>query len=318
MEDKYKSMSAPEMAGEDAFIRWVLNNEDHQSWSDWQVQHPEKQNSIEEAKQIVRALASAPTIPFPLTEKTEVWEKIHQSIRQTNHTPIRISHAFFRWSIAAAAVLALTIWINTSKGEKHVAWQGEQIKVELPGSSHVTVNAGSSVSFKKNFNTNRRIRLEGEAFFEVEPGSTFSVITDHGSVSVLGTSFNVVSREGRFEVTCYTGKVKVENEQDQEALITAGEKITQKGTSLQKETVAEAASPLWLEGKFIFDNAPLRQVADELERQFDIQIRMNRRLHEKRFTGSFEKGDVEKALYVVTWPLHLRYEKKGVAVTISE
>jgi ferric-dicitrate binding protein FerR (iron transport regulator) len=318
MEDKYKSMSAPELAGEDAFIRYVLKAEDQQSWTKWLEQHPGKQKSIEEAKLIVKALASAPAIQLPHDEQNELWDKIHHSIRQRGHTAVRRSNAFVRWSLAAAAVLALTIWINTTKGEKFVAWQGEQIKVELPESSHVTVNAGSTVSYKRDFKSRRTVKLEGEAFFEVEPGSTFRVITDHGSVTVLGTSFNVISREGRFEVTCYTGKVKVKNTQNRDALITAGEKITQTGTSLQKETVPEASSPLWMEGKFIFDNAPLRQVADELERQFDIRIRMNRHLHEKRFTGSFEKGDVEKALYVVTWPLHLRYEKKGVDVTISE
>ena len=55
----------------------------------------------------------------------------------------------------------------------------------------------------------RRVRLEGEAFFKVAKGSTFTVDTKTGSVKVLGTQFNVKNRIGFFEVVCYEGLVGV-------------------------------------------------------------------------------------------------------------
>ena len=55
----------------------------------------------------------------------------------------------------------------------------------------------------------RKVSLEGEAFFEVNPGKKFEVVSKFGKTIVLGTSFNIYSRNSSYQVTCMTGKVKV-------------------------------------------------------------------------------------------------------------
>ena len=52
---------------------------------------------------------------------------------------------------------------------------------------------------------NRSLELKGEAFFDVEKGKRFDVTTEFGNVSVLGTEFNVLSRDSIFKVSCYEG-----------------------------------------------------------------------------------------------------------------
>ena len=77
----------------------------------------------------------------------------------------------------------------------------------------VHLNAGTTLSYSKNFNsTSREVTLNGEAYFEVEKGSSpFIISTDLAKVTVLGTKFNVRSREDGFEIGVNEGKVKIEN-----------------------------------------------------------------------------------------------------------
>ena len=187
----------------------------------------------------------------------------------------------------------------------------------LPESSHVIINADSRVTFKKNFTENRQVNLAGEAFFEVEPGSTFTVVTDQGIVTVIGTSFNVKARPGIFEVSCYTGKVRVEKNELQE-LITPGEKVEAINNKLVKEESVRGDIPSWTVGKFNFENVSFEEVADELERQYKVNLIYSEKISQRLYTGLFEKGDLDKALDLVTWPLHLTYKIQGSKVIISE
>jgi ferric-dicitrate binding protein FerR (iron transport regulator) len=58
------------------------------------------------------------------------------------------------------------------------------------------LNAASKLSFnEKKWADQRALTLEGEAFFKVQKGQTFSVNTTAGVITVLGTQFNVKERK---------------------------------------------------------------------------------------------------------------------------
>ena len=320
MEDKYKSMTVPELAGEDSFIRWVTKGENHERWSQWQLQNPEKQNTLAEAKSIVKSMIAISAQHLPEQDQIELWNKISRSIQQQGVSPVRKSYSLFRWSIAAAAVLALFVWINSIRDvQKVIAKNGDQKEIILPESSQVIVNAGSKIIYNEDkFTDDRELTLEGEAFFKVHPGSQFTVHTAYGDVTVLGTSFNVIARPGRYEVSCHTGKVSVTNIAEEKVEITAGKKAIGEKTALMVEEFSPASSPSWTQGKFTFDNQPLSVVFDELERQYNVKVELPADLRDMRYTGLFESGNLPEALHIITWPLHLQYEMKGKsAVVIS-
>ena len=156
----------------------------------------------------------------------------------------------------------------------------------------------------ESFFEDRMLYLDGEAFFEVKKGSKFSVTTDQGTVSVLGTSFNVCDRPGRFEVQCKTGKVAVAN-RSQEVILTPG-LATDNSNGELAEAYAIAVDRNWTEGVFSFDADPMTFVLSELERQFDVQISANG-TEELLYTGEFNKNDLETALMVVCGPMGLDY-----------
>lgn len=116
-------------------------------------------------------------------------------------------------------VIGLLPQVETFKTEN-----GEIASLTLPDNSQVTLNAGSQVVYSGNrFNTRRKIQLTGEAYFKVTKGNTFSVVTTEGTVTVLGTTFNVRSRDEKLSVFCYTGKVKV-SDPFKAVYLTKGEK----------------------------------------------------------------------------------------------
>ena len=122
------------------------------------------------------------------------------------------------WYAAAASVAILigaVAIFNTTK--TYTTSYGEQLAFNLPDGSKIQLNAGSKISHKRFFwNSNRTLELDGEAYFEVEKGEKFSVNTDYGTVSVLGTKFNVKSRTKTFEVNCFEGAVRFDKKDTKE------------------------------------------------------------------------------------------------------
>src|SRR5690606_4696634 len=87
---------------------------------------------------------------------------------------------------------------------------GEIRQVQLPDGSTVTLNAASTIEYNSlTWFLRRKISLNGEAFFKVLKGPSFSVGAGKASVEVLGTSFNVKQRNDIVSVACFTGKVTV-------------------------------------------------------------------------------------------------------------
>ena len=324
MKEQYTTFSAIQFAGEDVFIAWVLDGSYNREWEEWLLQNTQARTHAEQARQIVLDMMHLPTDVLSNEEQRGLWNRISTDISTSSkvlHT--KPSVKIFRWIsvAAAAAVLTLVIWITTKENATTVfAQAGQQKEIQLPESSHIELNAGSKVVYnEKRFTKDRELTLTGEAFFKVHPGSRFTVNTPQGSVTVLGTSFNVIAWPDRFEVSCYTGKVRVENQVDQ-VTITPGERCKKMESTNQLHSnsfVLTAESPEWMQGKFVFDNQPLKIVLEELERQYNITVKLEPGLEDMPYAGFFESGDLDEALSLITWPKHLKAEKQGNTVLIG-
>ena len=186
----------------------------------------------------------------------------------------------------------------------------------MPDNSKVWLNDYSTLQYdSKGFQNERTLTLEGEAYFDVEEGSSFTVQTDLGSVKVLGTTFNVDSREGHFSVECYSGKVGVTGGSSYVEIL-PGQRVILVENELRKSSGKKGAK--WIQGMFTYEDALLSDVVGELERQFDIQIEINENHRTLKYTGFFHEEDLQKALTSVFWPLKLKFEINGNKIKISE
>ena len=221
---------------------------------------------------------------------------------------------FYR--VAAVLVLALTsgylfFYSNNTSFETQIA----QRKIfTLPDNSEVVLNAVSKISFnEKKWANNRTLTLEGEAFFKVKKGQTFSVKTTDGIVTVLGTQFNVKERKNYFEVRCYEGLVSVTHNNNTTKL-PPGKTFRVINGTIENVEDFNAQNPSWIQQESSFNNIPLDQVIAELERQYDLKIKVKGVDTSKLFTGSFTHTDKEIALQAVTIPLKLSYKIEGKTI----
>jgi transmembrane sensor len=245
----------------------------------------------------------------------EALSLLKNRIFSENLTPVA-SHSIMRSliikisSIAAVCIIILGLgyMVLNGRSEEVVADKGSHIDYRLPDGSQVTINADSRITFnKREFSKNRNLVLEGEAFFNVEKGKPFLISTQYADIKVLGTSFNVYSRDDLFKVTCITGRISV-SDKDQTVEITAGESVALNGNELQfYEDKSASTSTRWIKGEFYFENSPLNLIFKEMERQFNVKF-VTGEIDEKFFTGSFTNNDLKNALEIVCIPMGLKYE----------
>ncbi|MFG6685504.1 FecR family protein [Mariniflexile sp. HNIBRBA6329] len=184
---------------------------------------------------------------------------------------------------------------------------GEKSSIELPDHSKVELNALSSVEFNtKNWDDHRFLKLEGEAYFVVSKGKTFDVKTKSGTVTVVGTQFNVKQRDNYFEVKCFEGIVKVSSDTISRKLLAGDTYLILDGKFTQGKIVASA--PKWRDNWSEFEAMPIREVLSELERQYNVQVTFKNIDINRLFTGGFVHNNLENALIAITQPMNMTYE----------
>ena len=239
---------------------------------------------------------------------------------EKNKVPVRKLNwlkPFLRIASVFVIGLALSYFFLFNMDIKVQTLAGEKTTIELPDASTVVINALSEISYSKNkWNDKREVKMQGEAFFKVAKGAKFDVVTSEGVVSVVGTQFNVKQRGSYFEVECFEGIVKVTSHNASEQL-NAGDRlrISDGSTPSLGKTIYQ--NPQWTKNVSSFDRVPLAQVIAELERQYDVNVRMENVDADRLFTGGFVHDSLENALKSISEPLDLGYRiESGNSVSI--
>lgn len=236
---------------------------------------------------------------------------------QKNTAPKAIPLYRRAWFQAAAAiVILLGAGMFFTMPEEFKSPNGETLAFNLPDKSEVILNDGSAASYRSlNWDSNREIELKGEAYFKVAKGKTFTVTTPGGNVTVMGTQFNVRSRDGRFEVICYEGKVRVEHKK-REFILTPNQGITFAGDTDSGVKEIPVQEPQWLHDEIVFSKETLTGVIAELERQYNINIETDYQ-SKQLFSGSLPANDMGAALKVISKTFHLDVTKRDETVILK-
>ena len=217
------------------------------------------------------------------------------------------------WIFRVAAVLILGFGMfftyqNISTSTEF-AENGKQTTFTLPDHSEVVLNSGSTIEYKKrNWDENRNLNLDGEAYFRVAKGKKFQVNTDLGTVSVLGTQFNVKERNNRFDVTCYEGRVKV-NYHQFEVIITKGETVSFENNEKIIHQPITIEKPLWTLNQMDFEKENLTNIIEEIERQYNITIESKNLESNQLFTGKLPADNLDIAIKIIASTYHLKINK---------
>jgi ferric-dicitrate binding protein FerR (iron transport regulator) len=315
-------MDSKDKYHEDEFFgRWIadeLSAEEHREFGEWIQANPQQKQFFEDLKNLWHESANL-TLQKGLS-KEERWGEIS---RQIYLHPAAKSIRFGQntwWKISAAAAIVLIllgsyVWWSSGPVVTITARRGERKVALLPDSSKAHLNAESTLRYnKRTWSEKRVVKFDGEGFFKVEPGATFSVQSRFVATEVLGTSFNVKARGNKIEVACLAGKVGVASKQFAHApvILTPGlESIVVKDSSptAPKEFNIEEKTG-WILGILYFQSTSLTEVFAEIERQSGVQLQIEANIENLTFTGRIETSRVKEALEVICLSSGLRYSSK--------
>ena len=172
---------------------------------------------------------------------------------------------------------------------------GGQYQILLPDGSKVWLNAASSLKFPTVFaGADRKVELNGEAYFEVAKNKNmpFTVDANGTKVLVLGTHFNVMAYEDEKDVktTLLEGSVKL-TYADAMAFLKPGQQgsIAKKGGEYKVREADLASVMAWKNGYFLFDNASLPEVMRQISRWYDVDVVYAQGLKDHEFVGEISR-----------------------------
>jgi len=210
------------------------------------------------------------------------------------------------------------------KVENRILTASNEIKkASLPDGTKVTLSPGSTIMYPSRFKEEKRkIKLEGEAYFEVrhDESQPFLIAAGNISVEVLGTSFyvNTNAPGNTVEVKVTTGKVAVyySDKPENKIILTAGE-----NTSLSKTENELPATENMLPSvseKIEFVDQPLSKIVTRLNNIYNADIRLaSENLGNCRMTAAFENQSLASVLNVISSTLDVQISRKGNSVIIS-
>lgn len=202
--------------------------------------------------------------------------------------------------------------------------QGGEYRLVLSDGTQVWLNAKTRFTYPVAFGEKeRRVRLEGEAYFEVMPGHTgFIVETERMHVCVLGTSFNVNAYpdEKATVATLVKGSVEVHAGKEKQVL-RPGEQASRKEGE-EGDIKVDKVNPLhyiqWKEGYFSFRDNTLSEIMHVLVRWYEMEYEFeSSELKEICFFGVLNRcRNVKELLQEFEKTGKVRFEYEGSKVRI--
>lgn len=239
----------------------------------------------------------------PVYDQTTAWEQLQQ--RKSTPPKRRLLWPRYAAFGAAASVLLLVLayfllW-SSNVIETDV---GQTLTHQLPDGSSVVLRENTTLRYHRfNWWANRQLELLGEGFFDVAPGNDFVVQTEQGSITVIGTEFNVLSRSGRFAVDCYEGQVRVTSSGTAATLREGTRTELLKGKLVTRPTY-QISGPIWKNRVLEFKAAPLAEVIRQIEAHSSISVVIPD-VPDLQYTGPFDLDAPEKAVDILCLSLDL-------------
>lgn len=214
---------------------------------------------------------------------------------------------------------------DTNKNNELIIPKGGEYQVVLADGTKVWLNSASRLIYPQSFmGKERRVVLSGEAFFDVahDAERPFIVETSRMNVKVLGTRFNVNDYDDNEEVstTLVNGSVEIVSGGQQAFRLVPGEQAYGKENELEKREVNVRLYTSWIDGKFLFNNTELEEIAKQISRWYDVEIFFSSENVKKvRFTGAIVKfKPLDDLVRMIESTSQVRFSVKGKTIVISE
>jgi transmembrane sensor len=260
-------------------------------------------------------------------------DRLHHLInREGKKNPKKISLWQMAQRIAAILFLPLllgSIFYNTLSDKRtqvNMAWAeiqcplGVRTKFQLPDGSTGYLNSGSNLMYPIDFEHNRIATLQGEGFFDISHNekSPFHLKTQNLDIRVLGTTFNVsaYADDLREEIVLQTGNIDISDTKGAKmvSLIPDQEFIlNKKNSTFELNNVESEQFTSWKEGRLIFRNEHIEDMAIRLSRWYNAEVivdKRNSKINSYTYHGTFIDEQLEDVLKLISITSPITYVQK--------
>lgn len=253
------------------------------------------------------------------------WLRLQRALEQ-QAAPSRAQSRLVPRLAFGAAIIAVALagvylyFISDSPARDiFVTERGQQTRLVLQDSSEVTLNYETELVVQKlPPEKPRLLALKGEAYFRVRHNQTpFIVSTDVADVQVVGTEFNLRSRDGLLEVAVTKGIVRVtasRDGKDSSLTLTQNEMAVCMHNAFPWKTgnIPSPEYPGWMEGKLFFNRTSFAAACRELEMRYDISISIEEgNVKSEVVTGVLSAGDPESAISALCGLTGRKFKQNG-------
>lgn len=280
----------------------------------------------------------------PVGEKPGMVQPDHPPVRMADQRrrPVRVMRTVGVGALLLIAMAGLTTGIFWMAGRNHplptaseqdgrgigseleyATANGRRAMIPLPDGTVVHLNAASRLTVDPAFGgAERRLTLEGEAYFAVapDPAKPFRVYTGASFTEVRGTEFGVRYRRDKIDVVVSRGKVRVVSRSRGGSVdLQRGEGVTatSAGELSRPHRVDLHASLAWRENRMAFKKTPLEDVMTEIEEVYDVHVEFrNSAARSRTLTGTFSVDAIDVVLSQIALAMDVSIHRDGRTVVV--
>ena len=346
---QYKDYIVEDFLFDEFFVRWVKNPgpETEHFWELWIEKNQDKIQTINKAREIINSIKYKNRYKPSEDEYNEALEHILKphtswfqldSYKKNNRLAsiVRYAAVFIILISFSALMVYLNIQDTNAENTPYAELiekqnpNGQKSTIKLEDGTIVRLNSGSKLSYQKVFESQeRRVTLEGEAFFDVKRDESrpFIVETKNLTTTVLGTSFNIKAyrQEGKCSVAVVSGKVKVRMRDDSSIsgnkyiLLNKNQMATYNlsdNSITKKESISNEVFS-WKDNIIHFDHAEFSFITSTLSRWYGVEFIMNStNSFAGRFSAKYNNETLDLVLEGLKGEYDFEYEIEGEKVYI--
>ncbi len=355
---KNQKYTIEELLAYDSFREWVrgeASSSQKEYWDNWIMEADENRDIAQNAMQELTGFTLEPETD-PDTENA--WDRFNKRFNQeaniinwkaAKDSERRLVDLKWIYRVAAGFLIVLTtgfaVYFGYSEGNwgsqsesavtehKILTNYGEQKTIKLGDGSQINLNANSEMVYRVSSEnpTDITVDLKGEAFFNVSERTSrnqyaFRVVTDDGSVRVLGTEFSISTRGKKTQVVLEEGSVEVTSyqatQQKKRQLILKPNHMAEfdnASDTLIVKWVNTKVYTSWRTDELVFDHTPLPEVLKRIEYTFGVTIKIkDPALKQRTLSGTIENSKMNVILSTLSQTLSTPVEREGKTVYIGE
>lgn len=329
---KKESIQVEDLIEDTSFKQWVngMNSPQAQEWEYHYQNRPGDRDVMDQAKVMIEGIPF--NRRFISDQKVETaWQRLGETLDTVpDEQLVRAYTLKIFWKIAAAVIFIImagtALYSVYQNGEKvYRTAYGDRMELTLPDGSHVTMNANSTLSFVRR--NPRKVTMTGEMYFDVEKkpetGEPFLVHTPDLDIQVLGTEFNVNSRQEKTEVLLDEGSIELDIKQKGSMRMVPGDfvsyslienKILEQQTAEKPEVITS-----WKEGVLLLDSVSLASNLSLLEDTYDIStIIENQVVGNKILVGGVPNDNLETCVNALRTIYNLDIQISGGTLIVRQ